>query len=147
MSQISAPAVTEEPTAAVKRLTTPVLWALRGCSIFIASSTTTRSPSATVAPSSTATLTMVPCMGEDRLTPDEARTVPAFLVVRRVGVPARARALPACASAAGSTTSSRLPPTSTTTRSVAGPSSPPSAEPAAPSASTVSAKPVSIHVV
>ena len=34
-----------------------------GCSIFIASSTTSTSPSATVWPSSTATLTIVPCIG------------------------------------------------------------------------------------
>ena len=41
----------------------PALWALSGCSIFIASMTTTTSPSATSWPSSTATLTMVPCIG------------------------------------------------------------------------------------
>ena len=78
-----------------------------------------RSPSATVAPSATATLTIVPCIGEARVTPEEARAAGPLRAVRLVGPPARARALPACASAAGSTTSSRLPPTSTTTRSVA----------------------------
>src|SRR3954463_10091616 len=47
-----------------------------GCSIFIASSTTTRSPAATVAPSSTATLTIVPCMGAVRESPEAADPLP-----------------------------------------------------------------------
>ena len=50
----------------------PALWAVIGCSIFIASRTTTRSPAATCWPSSTAILTMVPCMGAVSESPDAA---------------------------------------------------------------------------
>lgn len=63
MVQIAAPAVSTAPTSAASPAIVPALWACRGCSIFIASRTTTRSPSATVSPSATAILTMVPCMG------------------------------------------------------------------------------------
>src|SRR5215211_8114172 len=120
ISQRMAPAETVAPTSAVRAVTVPDLWALRGCSIFMASSTTMRSPSATVAPSSTAILTMVPCMGEVRESPDVADPLPA-LPARRAGfffeLPAAA---PPAATAeaprpAGSTTSRRLPPTSTVT--------------------------------
>src|SRR3954471_21345038 len=72
ISQIAAPAETVAPTSAVRPVTVPDLWALRGCSIFMASRTTIRSPSATVAPSSTAILTMVPCIGEVRESPEAA---------------------------------------------------------------------------
>ena len=41
----------------------PSLCAVTGFSIFMASRTTTRSPAATVSPSATATLMMVPCIG------------------------------------------------------------------------------------
>src|SRR5215471_13473355 len=61
--QITAPAETTSPTAADRPVTTPALWALIGCSIFIASRTTIRSPSATVSPSATAIFTIVPCIG------------------------------------------------------------------------------------
>ena len=44
-------------------MTAPALCAVMGCSIFIASRTTTRSPCSTVSPSATATLTIVPCIG------------------------------------------------------------------------------------
>ena len=47
-SQMTAPLVTVAPTSAFRPVTVPALWALSGCSIFIASSTTTTSPSATV---------------------------------------------------------------------------------------------------
>ncbi|OCI29421.1 hypothetical protein OERS_38780 [Oerskovia enterophila] len=82
-----------------------------------------RSPSATTAPSATATLTIVPCMGEASVVP---LLEPALAVERRAGRRAALaeRARPAAMPRpAGSTTSRRLPPTSTTTRSVAGASS------------------------
>jgi len=50
---------------------------LEGCSIIMASMTRMTSPSATVWPSSTATLTMVPCIGEATESPEAA--APAFL--------------------------------------------------------------------
>ena len=63
ISQSTVPVGTVAPTSAVSAVITPALCALSGCSIFIASSTTIRSPAATSWPSSTATLTIVPCMG------------------------------------------------------------------------------------
>ena len=51
--QMTAPEVTTAPTSAARPVTMPALCAVSGCSIFIASSTTTRSPSATVSPSAT----------------------------------------------------------------------------------------------
>ncbi len=116
ISQITAPLVTVAPTSAWRPVTVPALWALSGCSIFIASMTTMTSPSATVAPSVTATLTMVPCMGEVTESPEAA--APAFLAERLAFVadpppPAPTESPP---SPAGRTTSRRLPPTSTVTR-------------------------------
>src|SRR5690606_38830497 len=69
ISQMTLPAVTPVPTAALSLRTTPSRCATSGCSIFIASRTTTRSPCATRAPSATATLTIVPCIGEVSPTP------------------------------------------------------------------------------
>ena len=40
MSQMTVPDVTTAPTSAARPVTVPALWALSGCSIFIASSTT-----------------------------------------------------------------------------------------------------------
>ena len=54
-------------------MTTPALCAVSGCSIFIASSTTTRSPAATVSPSATAILTIVPCIGRGQRVPGGRR--------------------------------------------------------------------------
>src|SRR4051794_34633078 len=120
ISQIGAPAETVAPTSAERPVTVPDLWALRGCSIFMASRTTMRSPSATVAPSSTAILTIVPCIGEVRESPEAAEIL--VQPARRDGfffpaaAPATATAAPPTAPRpAGSTTSSRLPPTSTVT--------------------------------
>src|SRR5439155_10512210 len=118
ISQIVAPADRTSPTAAVRPVTTPALCALSGCSIFIASRTTTRSPSATVSPSLTAIFTIVPCIGA-------VSASPLAVAVARLPPPRRGRvavappvaAPPAPAAAprpAGSDTSSRLPPTSTT---------------------------------
>ena len=72
ISQITAPLVTVAPTLAANPLMVPALWAVSGCSIFIASRTTTRSPSATVSPSATATFTMVPCIGLVSVSPEAA---------------------------------------------------------------------------
>src|SRR5690606_40361853 len=69
ISQMTVPAETEAPTLVASERTVPERCATRGCSIFIASSTTTRSPSLTWAPSSTAILTIVPCIGEPRVLP------------------------------------------------------------------------------
>ena len=77
------PALTLAPTPAVSPVTVPARCATSGCSIFMASSTTTRSPSATSAPSSTATLTIVPCMGEASVVP----STPRALAARRGGGP------------------------------------------------------------
>ncbi len=114
ISQMTAPLVTVAPTSAWRPVTVPALCALSGCSIFIASMTTTVSPSATSWPSSTTTLTTVPCIGEVTASPLAA--APAFLPAARLGFlappPPPAEIAP---SPPGSTTSSRLPPTSTTT--------------------------------
>src|SRR5450756_1802637 len=120
ISQIAEPALTLEPTAALSAATRPARCASSGCSIFIASSTTTRSPSATAAPSTTATLTMVPCIGDASVVPATAPgpRVGARRMTRRPVLCARARPA-AIPNLAGRTTSSLLPPTSTTTRSVA----------------------------
>ena len=108
--------MTVSPTAALRPVTTPDLWALIGCSIFIASRTMTRSPSATVAPSSTAILTMVPCIGAVSESPEAA--APALLPPERFGrlLLRRAAAAPPPPrdSPPGRDTSRRLPPTSTT---------------------------------
>src|SRR4051812_19881838 len=111
-SQSTVPAATVAPTSAERPVTTPALWALSGCSIFIASSTTTRSPSATVSPSSTSTFTIVPCMGAT--SPSPVACVWVLFKLARRG-PAMVVAGAAAPSPAGSTTSNRLPPTSTTT--------------------------------
>ncbi|KUN37945.1 hypothetical protein AQJ27_45465 [Streptomyces olivochromogenes] len=68
-------------------------------------------------------MTIVPCMGEARVSPEA--TGPDFLAARRFGLapaarPVRARDMP---SEDGSETSRRLPPTSTTTVSRPGSSS------------------------
>ena len=117
ISQITAPLVTVAPTSAWRPVTVPALWALRGCSIFMASMTTMTSPSATSWPSSTATLTMVPCMGEVTASPEAAP--PAFLADRfglaLPAVPPPAPPSDSPPSPAGRTTSRRRPPTSTVT--------------------------------
>ena len=73
------------------------------------------SPAATCWPSSTATLTMVPCIGEVRESPLAA--APAFLPFSRFGffAPAAAPAPAAAAKLEGRTASIRRPPTSTVT--------------------------------
>ena len=48
ISQMTAPLVTVWPTSAARPVTVPALCAVSGCSIFIASSTTTSSPASTV---------------------------------------------------------------------------------------------------
>jgi hypothetical protein len=115
ISQISAPADTVWPTSTESPVTVPSLCAASGCSIFIASSTTTGSPVATRWPSATAILMIVPCIGLISVSPP----VPAWCE-RRPRLPPRgvlARGAweegPSPQVPAGSTTSSRLPPTST----------------------------------
>ncbi len=66
---MAAPAVTVWPTATASPVTVPSLWAVSGCSIFIASSTTTTSPADTRCPSSTAILIIVPCIGLTSVAP------------------------------------------------------------------------------
>src|SRR3954447_24058757 len=94
MVQRTAPLLTLAPTSAARPETVPALCAVIGCSIFIASSTTTRSPASTVAPSSTATFTIVPCMGEVRSSPEGA------LLGRGEGAPGARRAASAASALA-----------------------------------------------
>ena len=99
----------------------PALCALIGCSIFIASRTTTSSPTSTTWPSSTAILTIVPCIGVVRASPEAA--APALPPPDRLGAFfLAAPPSPPRFSPPGRITSRRLPPTSTTTlwRSPAG---------------------------
>ena len=63
MRQSTAPAETVAPISASRPRITPERCAVMGCSIFIASRTSSRSPSATVWPSSTMIFTIVPCIG------------------------------------------------------------------------------------
>src|SRR5699024_3645874 len=114
--QITPPAETVWPACALSPWTRPERWATRGCSIFIASRTTTRSPSATTSPSSTATLTIVPCIGIASAFPPPAPAVARF--PERRGRRCFGLLFPPSPRPAGSTTSRRLPPTSTTTRSI-----------------------------
>src|SRR5690625_685123 len=64
-------------------ISTPSRCAKRGCSIFIASSTTTRSPAATFAPAATAILTIVPCIGDSNALPLLALAAARLVAVRR----------------------------------------------------------------
>ena len=123
-------------------VTVPALCAVTGFSIFIASSTTTRSPAATVSPSDTATLTIVPCIGAFTASPDAAALPEP--PPRRRGAAFSAAGAATPPKSAGSVTSSRLPPTSTTTDCRSGSSSV-----SAPSSngSTVLSHSVSIHRV
>src|SRR5690606_37348249 len=113
ISATTSPLPTVAPTSAERPVIVPALWALSGCSIFIASMTTTTSPSATSWPSSTATLTMVPCIGEVTESPVAAEA--ALRPPARLAFLAPPPPLPAAARPAGRTTSSRRPPTSTVT--------------------------------
>src|SRR6478736_10137081 len=100
-----APADTVSPAVAVRPVMVPDRCAVRGCSIFMASRTTTRSHSDTTSPCETATFTMVPCMGEVRALP-VAAAGPAererFLDLP--GLPAAAEAVPGVPRDAGRTT-------------------------------------------
>ena len=68
-SQMAAPALTVWPTSTDRPVTVPSLCAVSGCSIFIASRTTTTSPADTCCPSLAAILMIVPCMGLTRVSP------------------------------------------------------------------------------
>src|SRR3954466_6770138 len=114
MVQMTAPLVTAAPPPADSPETVPALCAVIGCSIFIASSTTIRSPASTLAPFSTATLTIVPCIGEGRASPGGgAPPCPDPPLGGLAAAPGAA--LPPAARPAGREASSRRPPTSTTT--------------------------------
>ena len=84
-----------------------------GCSIFIASSTRIRSPSATVSPSEAATFTMVPCMGLVSSSPPPFAAPRAERDLRVLAAGLAAGLVPPPRS--GRDTSMRLPLTSTTT--------------------------------
>src|SRR6266568_4000759 len=114
ISQITAPEESTAPTSATRPVIVPALCALSGCSIFIASRTTTRSPATTASPSLTAILTMVPCIGAVSESPDAS--APDFRPADRFGAVFLAPPPPPpVPNPAGSDTSSRLPATSTTT--------------------------------
>jgi len=66
---MAAPALTVWPTSTARPVTVPSLGAVSGCSIFIASSTTTTSPADTRCPSPASILTIVPCIGLTRVLP------------------------------------------------------------------------------
>ena len=105
------PADTVCPISTASPVTVPSLCAVSGCSIFIASSTTTVSPADTCCPSSATILMIVPCIGLVSASPPDpaARERPGRCrdAARSAG-PARLPAAPAAApSPAGSTTSSR----------------------------------------
>src|SRR5271154_7224625 len=72
ISASTVPWVMAAPVSTANPVITPSLCAVTGFSIFIASSTTTRSPVETSCPSSTATLTTVPCIGAVTASPDAA---------------------------------------------------------------------------
>src|SRR3954466_8507809 len=114
MVQMTVPLVTAPPTSAFSPEIVPPLCAVMGCSIFMASRTTTRSPGSTVAPSSTATLTIVPCIGAVRESPEAADPLPPPPRLR--GLAAAPGAAPPAARPAGRDTSRRPPPASTTPR-------------------------------
>src|SRR6266702_7249472 len=158
--QITWPAETVCPTSTDRSETVPSLCAVSGCSIFMASSTTTVSPAATCSPFGATILTIVPCIGLTRPSPPAAaapaapRPAPDRLPGLPRPVPASNGPPPGCAVGpltprpAGSTTSSRLPPTSTVIRSRAG--WPPPAARAPPSAvygGSAPANSVAIHLV
>src|SRR5829696_1752581 len=115
ISQSGEPLVTVAPTWALRFFTVPLRWAVSGCSIFIASRTTTRSPASTMSPSATATFTMVPCMGEVSALPEGVFFAAALW--RLTGFFDRAAVVDPLAAprSAGTSTSNRLPLTSTTT--------------------------------
>ena len=107
-------------------MTVPSLWAVSGCSIFIASRITTVSPALTWVPSAATIFTIVPCIG---VTSESPLAAPPRPPARRVLLrDARARsgdplAAPAAADGdrtAGTVTFSLFPPTSTVIASRAG---------------------------
>jgi len=114
---MASPVLTVWPTSTARPVTVPSLCAASGCSIFMASSTTTTSPACTCWPSPASILMIVPCIGLTRVSPLPCT---AFFLPRP---PPRARSAPegpvpagpASAKPAGRTTSSRFPPTSTVT--------------------------------
>ena len=67
---IGSPALIEAPTSTASDVTLPALWAVISFSIFIASMTTTESPSSTSSPSATSTLKMLPCSGATTSSPE-----------------------------------------------------------------------------
>src|ERR1700722_7989663 len=72
ISASTVPWVIAAPVSTANPVITPSLCAVTGFSIFIPSRTTTRSPVETSCPSSTATLTTVPCIGAVTASPDAA---------------------------------------------------------------------------
>src|SRR5699024_4262952 len=86
MAASAAPAMTLLPTSAVRSGTLPASCAMIGCSTFIASRTKIRSTSETLSPTSTPTLTIVPCMGEVTVSPEPpAAVAPLVPVALREG--------------------------------------------------------------
>src|SRR5262249_26170651 len=100
--QMVVPADTVCPISTASPVTVPSLCAVSGCSIFIASSTTTVSPADTRSPSPATILTIVPCIGlvSASLPPPAAFFAP----------PGSGRAAPACGAGAGRTAEPAGPP-------------------------------------
>ena len=81
---MTSPEPIAAPSATFRAVTLPERWAVISFSIFIASITQIRSPSATSAPSATATLRTVPCSGEGSASLEAAAPPPpAALAFRR----------------------------------------------------------------
>src|SRR5690606_8722324 len=118
ISASTVPWVMAAPASTARPVILPSLWAVTGFSIFIASRTTIRSPADTSCPSSTATLTTVPCIGAVTASPDTAAP-PWAPRLRGFGFLRTAPGAPPVplpsARLPGSETSRRRPPTSTTT--------------------------------
>src|SRR6266536_1059554 len=87
---MTAPAETVWPTWTASSPTTPSLCAASGCSIFIASSTTTVWPAETRWPSVATILTIVPCIGLTSASPPAPPAAAAAAPGRRAAGPARA---------------------------------------------------------
>ncbi len=66
---MASPVLTVWPTSTARPVTVPSLCAVSGCSIFMASSTTTTSPADTCWPSPASILMIVPCIGLIRVSP------------------------------------------------------------------------------
>ena len=115
MTAIGSPDFTAPPSWTASSAIVPALWAKISFSIFIASMMQTSAPSSTSAPCSTSTFQTLPCSGEASVSPPPPP--PAAALALALGRGARRRWRPRRGAAASAsprtTTSKRLPETST----------------------------------